>query len=304
MKKVIVRLGNGLGNQLFTYAAAYTFARKNNAKLYVDDESGFAKRYKYELHNLNISAEIADEEDKFIGLISKLKRKILHKINRFNKNKTFLIEEKDNNKLTSYNENYLNINFNNKIYFEGYFQSERYYSAEKKNLQDEFRFKENITTQKNSFIEKIKNCNSVSIHIRKDKFLLSEGHKNLKELNKENFKLNLEITKKGVEYFDKNIDDPIYFVWSNDFTGLREFFPSEKFIFVDENLKKDTAYDLYLMSLCKHFILSPSTMHYWGANLSKNTNKICIAPINVITRSGYYGFSNNKDIKADWWKEI
>ena len=36
MKEVIVRLGNGLGNQLFTYAAAYSFAKKYNAKLYVD----------------------------------------------------------------------------------------------------------------------------------------------------------------------------------------------------------------------------------------------------------------------------
>ena len=33
MKKVIVRLGNGLGNQLFTYAAAYSFAKKNNSKV-------------------------------------------------------------------------------------------------------------------------------------------------------------------------------------------------------------------------------------------------------------------------------
>ena len=49
MKKVIVRLGNGLGNQLFIYAAAYSFAKRNNAELYVDDESGFYKRHKYEL---------------------------------------------------------------------------------------------------------------------------------------------------------------------------------------------------------------------------------------------------------------
>ena len=33
MKEVIVRLGNGLGNQLFTYAAAYSFAKKKKAKL-------------------------------------------------------------------------------------------------------------------------------------------------------------------------------------------------------------------------------------------------------------------------------
>ena len=73
---------------------------------------------------------------------------------------------------------------------------------------------------------------------------------------------------------------------------------------MEENVKKDPAYDLYLMSLCKHFILSPSTLHYWGAFLSRNKNKICISPSNAMTKNGYYMFSNNKDIKAEWWMEI
>ena len=71
MKKVIVRLGNGLGNQLFTYAAAYSFSKKNNANLYVDDTSGFYKRYKYELHNFNITAPIIETKYKFIGAFGK-----------------------------------------------------------------------------------------------------------------------------------------------------------------------------------------------------------------------------------------
>ena len=45
-------------------------------------------------------------------------------------------------------------------------------------------------------------------------------------------------------------------------------------------------------------------MHYWAAYLSTNSSKICLAPKNIKNRSGYYSFSNNKDIKADWWKEI
>ena len=73
---------------------------------------------------------------------------------------------------------------------------------------------------------------------------------------------------------------------------------------VDINLKKDPAYDLYLMSLCKHFILSPSTLHYWGAYLSKFKDKICLAPKNILTKSGYYGFTNNRDIKPEWWTEL
>ncbi|WP_304039196.1 hypothetical protein, partial [Mesonia mobilis] len=74
------RLGNGLGNQLFTYAAAYSFAKKYKAKLYVDDESGFYKMYKYELHNLNISAPIVEKKYKFLGIGGRIKRKILQKL--------------------------------------------------------------------------------------------------------------------------------------------------------------------------------------------------------------------------------
>ena len=114
----------------------------------------------------------------------------------------------------------------------------------------------------------------------------------------------MEICKRGINYFYANIKNPKYFVWSINFDGLREYFPSNKFIFVDVNLKKDPAYDLYLMSLCKHFVLSLSTLHYWGAYFSKYMNKICIAPPYVKTISGHYGFSNNRDIKAVWWKEI
>ena len=304
MKKVIVRLGNGLGNQLFTYAAAYCFAKKNNADLYVDDESGFYKRYKYELHNFKISASIVDKKHKFIGIQGRIKRKILIKLNNLKKNKIFLIETRDFNKLTSFNNDQFNLNFNNKLYFEGYFQSEKYFIEEKNNIRNEFSFQKEIVDQKNSFIENIKKTNSISIHIRQDKYLADEGHKNIEKLNKEHFKLNVENTKKGIDYFDKKFNNPSYFIWSNNFSGLRDLFPSNKFIFVDENLKKDPAYDLHMMSLCKHFILSPSTMHYWGAYLSKNNEKICIAPRNIINNSGYYGFSNNKDIKPEWWKEV
>ena len=45
-------------------------------------------------------------------------------------------------------------------------------------------------------------------------------------------------------------------------------------------------------------------MHYWGAQLSSNKNKICLSPLNIKNVSGYYGFSNNKDIRPSWWKVI
>ncbi len=304
MKRVIVRLGNGLGNQLFTYAAAYSFAKKNNADLFVDDESGFYKRNKYELHNLNISAPIVEKKYKFVGIQGRIRRKILKKLNVYKKNKIFLIEKFDKGKITYFNPNIFNDNYDDTVYFEGYFQSEKYFKEEKHNLKKELTFKNNVINQSSLYLDLIKNSNSVSIHLRQKKFLPSENHKNLDKLNSEFYNNNVEIIKKGVNFFDNTLEKPKYFVWSNTFDGLEKIFPNKKYTLVNENIEKDPAYDLFLMSQCKHFIMSPSTLHYWAAYLSVNSNKICLAPKNIKNISGYYGFSNNKDIKADWWKEI
>ena len=302
MKKVIVRLGNGLGNQLFTYAAAYAFAKENNAKLYIDDESGFYKRYKYELHNFKISTPIVEKKYKFLGHVGRLKRRLIKKLDF---KKKFFIEDLDKEKLSHYNSNKFSYNFKDTLYFEGYFQSEKYFEKYKKKILDEFSFKDHIVSeQSQTIINNIKNSNSISIHLRQEKFLKDENHRDLEKINSEHLYNNIDIINKGVEYFDKNLKNPIYFLWSNNFNNLNKFFPSNKFILMKENMNKDPAYDLYLMSLCKHFILSPSTLHYWGAYLSQNTSKICLAPKNIKNKSGYYGFSNNKDIKPIWWKDF
>ena len=38
------------------------------------------------------------------------------------------------------------------------------------------------------------------------------------------------------------------------------------------------AFNLFLLSSCKHFIVTPSTFNWWGAWLSININKIIIRP--------------------------
>ena len=42
--KIIVRVAEGLGNQMFMYANAYSLAVKNQCALLIDDESGFYKK--------------------------------------------------------------------------------------------------------------------------------------------------------------------------------------------------------------------------------------------------------------------
>ena len=143
MKNLIVRLANGIGNQLFTYAAAFNYSKKINANLLIDDKSGFYKRHKYELANFNLSAKIANDNHKFLGNVGRLKRKIYKKINFINSEITFIEEKKDQNKLTEYDENIFKKNVNKNIYLEGYFQTEKYFKKVKNELSNEFSFKEN-----------------------------------------------------------------------------------------------------------------------------------------------------------------
>ena len=42
--KLIVEISEGLGNQLFMYAHAYSLSKKLNCKLYIDDTSGYYQK--------------------------------------------------------------------------------------------------------------------------------------------------------------------------------------------------------------------------------------------------------------------
>ena len=43
-KILVVRIGEGLGNQLFMYANAYCLSKKINYDLYIDNTSGYFKK--------------------------------------------------------------------------------------------------------------------------------------------------------------------------------------------------------------------------------------------------------------------
>ena len=47
----------------------------------------------------------------------------------------------------------------------------------------------------------------------------------------------------------------------------------------------------------KHFIIGPTSFHWWGAWLNNNPNKICIRPKNINP-------SNNSDFWPDKWISI
>ena len=183
-KNLIVRIGEGLGNQLFMYANAYSLSKKFGYNLYIDDESGFSKNKRSRSYNLNffdIPEKLCPEQLKFNNFIKNFKRKSLKFIDNFISNKKFIIEEVDKNKQTKFHE--ISKLGSIQMFIEGHYESELYFKDYEKDLKKILKIKYDLINKDNQYINQIKQSNSVSIHLRKNRF--SEDLNNQKTSNNE-----------------------------------------------------------------------------------------------------------------------
>tara|TARA_B100001250_G_scaffold375136_1_gene362481 strand:- start:365 stop:1294 length:930 start_codon:yes stop_codon:yes gene_type:complete len=304
-KSLIIRISNGLGNQLFMYASAYAIAKTLNRKLFIDNESGFysAKNIsKYLLNNFSITSEITSNKNKFNSLYGYCKRKFLLKTDIYRKKKLFYIENKNINKITNFNTDYENQLFNNDLFVEGYFETEKYFIDYKDLIIKEFEFKNKHLYKNTSYLSDIGKSNSVALCIRQNRFIEGKKNSNLENRRKSwNFTLEqIEYINKSVQLIKSKVNDPKFFLWSNDFNNLESKFFNFKYQSINfSNMNNNTdksILGLYLLTQCKHYVVTTSSFNWWGAWLSPNQNKIIIRP------SNFKNFTvNNKDLWPKKW---
>ena len=167
--KLILRLSNDLGNQMFMYASALGISKKLNRSLLIDNETAYLSKKnisRYGLNNFKITSEIAPNKYKFLGTQGYIKRKILKKIDIFKTNKKFFTERKDKNKLTHYNNEIFTKSLSNTIYLEGYFETQKYFIDIKDEIINEFNFNDVERYKKSPFYTQLNQKNSVAICIR------------------------------------------------------------------------------------------------------------------------------------------
>ena len=305
--KIILRLSNEVGNQMFMYASAYSISKELNRELIIDDETAFLSRKnvsKFGLNLFNISSPIASDNYKFKGLNGYLNRKFLIKIDYLRRKKRFYIEEKDNKKITGYSEKYRKVNFDVNLFIEGHFESEKYFSNFKNEIKNEFKIKNQEILKMNSYYNEINKQNSVSICLRQNRFIEGRGQNTREnERKSQNFTLEqINYINKSVNYLESRISKPTYFMWSNDFSNIDK----NKFNFNYNEVKMDginssvdkRIQSLFLLTQCNHFIVTPSTFNWWGAWLSEKNNKIILRPSEKFFNNFYL---NNQDFWPEHW---
>ena len=300
--KLIVRIAEGLGNQLFMYAHAYALSKKINYKLYIDNESAYFKKKdikKYELNYFNISAENIDDNEKFNNYFLNCKRSLKKKIDFFLPHKNFLIEKRNKFKQTKFYDYDLD-KLSKKVYVEGHFECEKYFEKYKDDLKNEFNILDSFKYQNNKYYNDILSNNKiVSICVRQNRYSEREGNYNNKlSVTKSNKFTHdtIQYIYRAISFCEKKIDNPIFYIWSNDFKNLKEYFNDDKFIFVENNYNKSIT-DFYLLNKCKNFIVGPTSFHWWPAWLNYEKENIIIRPKNINP-------SNNLDFWPKSWISV
>ncbi|RZK39288.1 MAG: alpha-1,2-fucosyltransferase, partial [Pedobacter sp.] len=157
-------------------------------------------------------------------------------------------------------------------YLEGYFQSENYFKKIRQQLLLDFQFS-HLSVNNQKFIAHIQSqVNSVSIHVRRGDYLKPyvEAFHGL---------LNLEYYRTAIKEIEKRINNPHYYIFSDDPEWCRNNFSflSASHTIVSNQTSKDWE-DMCLMSNCKHNIIANSSYSWWAAWLNKNQDKLVIAP--------------------------
>lgn len=271
---IIVKLMGGLGNQMFQYALGITRAKANNTDLLLDltyydaiHENDTPRNFA--LDNYNIDYKKAENKD-LLELkypnngVKNISKNILNLF--FNKKKYFNYIEKK----FSFNE--IVNNHADFVYYNGYWQCEKYFIDNKEKIFNDFTLKNQISDLCLEYKKKIESQESVGIHIRRGDYITNPKAKVYHGL------CDLSYYSKAIEHIDSKINNPSYFIFSDDIIWAKENFNDKKFAFIEPSNTISDVDELYLMSLCKHNIIANSSFSWWSAWLNKNKEKIVIAP--------------------------
>lgn len=296
---IIVRLVGGLGNQLFQYAMGRNLAllKKTELKL---DKSWLEKTFKvgtfrdYRLHNFNIqenfasASEIEKVKNQQGGILSRMLAKISGNEKSYIK-QSVLNEQKD----FVYDPNIFETGKD--VYVQGYWNNEKYFKDIKDIINEEFEVKIPPSIDNIKILDEIKNCNSVSIHVRRGDYVKD------KKINKHHGTCSLDYYAKAMKIVGSKISNPIFFAFSDDMSWVKKNLKTKYPVhYVDINDDEHSYEDLRLMSACKHNIIANSSFSWWGAWLNQNPDKIIIAPNKWVNNANF----DTSDITPKGWIKL
>jgi len=265
-----------LGNQLFQYATAKSYSKKNKVKLLLPNGK-FNRISQFRLNCIYTNKYVLDTIEKV----------------EYYEQKWFCFNKNIFKKYKKYNLN-------------GFFQNEKYFKDIRSDLLTEIVPKDkNITNYCKNYISQIKKiCGKhiVALHCRRGDFIPTDQKPYDHRAGVSRPDMDLYHPLLDLEYFKKaksHFKDSVFLVFSDthkDIGWCKRNLKDENTFFSENH---DDITDLILMSYCDHNIISNSSFSWWAAWLNQNKKKKVIAPDVWLGKS--YSQHDTKDlIPKDW----
>ena len=151
--------------------------------------------------------------------------------------------------------------------FSGVWQSPHYFDD--LDMREVFRFPDELTKPLEDEAATIRSANAVCLGVRRYEEVKNQGPRIMQQ----------DYFLRAMERIEQEVENPHYFVFAQDMDWAREHISSRHPVtYAKERDPHDgVIQDLFLMTQCRHFILSNSTLHWWAAWLGCDDGKV-IAP--------------------------
>jgi hypothetical protein len=170
-----------------------------------------------------------------------------------------------------YDSRLLDLKIRGTMYLEGYWQSEKYFKDVESIIRQDLEIKPPSDAANSATAELILSKPAVAVHVRFFDNSFGSVQNNAPS----------EYYLRAIERMESLEPNAHYFIFSDKPKLARTLIivPDDRVTLVDHNYGDLNAYaDLWLMTLCRHFIIANSTFSWWGGWLAAHPEKIVIAP--------------------------
>lgn len=282
---VIARLAGGLGNQLFMYAFNKAMAERNGVPLKLDVRGGFIHDRTYQrthlLDHLLPPVEPASRWESRLFPLGRTVRKLDRKLNALLPlEKRYYVQER----ALSFDPEIRNLKIVRPTVFNGYWQAPQYFDDLTPGMAERIRFPQALTDPVREEADRIRAGNAVCLAIRRYEEVPKPKHHILQ----------LDYFQQAMARIEERVENPHYFVFAQDMAWARANIRSAHPVTFarEKDLHAGVIQDLYLMTLCRHYILSNSSLHWWAAWLKPSPAQVVIAPAK--------GWPNTDMLPAHW----
>lgn len=175
------------------------------------------------------------------------------------------------------------------LYFDGYWQTRRYVDQMDKTL---LQPKEPMPDILLPWLQKIQQATcAVSLHVRRGDYFTPRYIGRFGVCHENYY-------HKAMAYMEQQLGNNVtYFVFSDDPEWVQQHLTFRQLCLLVDNHDVNSFWYIYLMSHCRHHIISNSTFSWWGAYLNPASDKMVVGP-DQWTRD------SNSTLMLDEWTKI